>query len=105
MSLSAVGHDGQVVGCLIINDTPPVGLLTNKYGSDWLKATFNREYMNTCNTLFIQLFVIQEDYKKRGFIDFIKAAFRTVADVNHLLFLVPKSINLGKELAWPYQNL
>ncbi len=83
------------MGCLILNDTPVVSLLNGPKGTDWLKTAFKVDSLNTCNTLFIQLFVVKEEYKKRGLVDFLRTAFRTVEDVNHLLYLVPQSINLG----------
>lgn len=95
LSLTAVGASGEVVGCLILNDTPPISLVKGIYGSNWLKTTFKFEYLNTFNTMFVQLIVIKEEYKKRGFVDIIRAAFRALADVNHFLLLVPETANYG----------
>ncbi|KAL5967854.1 Cilia and flagella-associated protein 61, partial [Taenia solium] len=92
-SLTAVGASGEVVGCLILNDTPPISLVKGIYGSNWLKTTFKFEYLNALNTMFVQLIVIKEEYKKRGFVDIIRAAFRALADVNHFLLLVPETAN------------
>ncbi|VDM18506.1 unnamed protein product [Hydatigera taeniaeformis] len=76
-----------------MNDAPPISLVKGIYGGDWLKTTFKFEYLNTLNTMFIQLIVIRDDYKKRGFVDIIRAAFRELADVNHFLLLVPEATN------------
>lgn len=94
-SLTAVGASGEIVGCLMLNDTPPISLVKGIYGSDWLKTAFEFKSLNTCNTLFILLIVVKEEYKKRGFVDIIRAAFRTVADLNHILFLVPETVDYG----------
>ena len=88
-----------------MNDTPPISLVKGVYGCDWLKTTFTFGSLDICNTLFILLIVIKEEYKKRGFFDIIRAAFRAVADVNHILFLLPETVDYGIALVLRKQIL
>lgn len=84
------------MGCLILSDSPPIALVNGTGGSEWLKMVFKFDNLNIYDTLFIQLIVIHEEYKKRGFVDIIRAAFRTVPEVNSLLLLIPEYLDYGK---------
>ncbi|VDD75421.1 unnamed protein product [Mesocestoides corti] len=78
---------------MVLSDVPPISLINGQYGNEWLRSTFKFGGLNTCNTLFIQLLVVEDRFKKRGFFDFIRVAFRTIVEANHFLFIVPETIN------------
>nr|VZI18323.1 unnamed protein product [Spirometra erinaceieuropaei] len=96
ISITATNIDNKVVGCLVLSDTPPSEILNKERGNEWFRLRFRFSNLNTCNTLFINLFVLHRLYRKFGYEKFIKVAFSTSIDIHHLLFLVPSSVELDE---------
>uniref|UniRef100_A0A0X3PA99 Uncharacterized protein n=1 Tax=Schistocephalus solidus TaxID=70667 RepID=A0A0X3PA99_SCHSO len=96
LAITATNAEDEVIGCLVLNDSPPSEILNKQRGNEWFRLRFKFSNLNTCNTLFINLFVVHRLYRKFGYEKFIKVAFSTAIDIHHLLFLVPSSVELDE---------